>query len=85
VCSLSFPLPTRTWTDPPLSQAEWKHFANLNHLIPPSTPARDLNLITYPHRDDPSTKPIKEGLLERKKRFTKSWKEGAFSSFPLFQ
>lgn len=42
---------------------------------------RDLDLIEYPNRSDPSTLPIKQGVLERKKRFVKNWKSG--SSHPL--
>ncbi|BGP16095.1 hypothetical protein JCM10213v2_004089 [Rhodosporidiobolus nylandii] len=57
--------------------AEWAYFNSLNHLIPASTPARSLDLIDYPRRRDPSTNPVKEGLLERKKRFQKAWKEGS--------
>ena len=52
----------------------------LNHLIPSTTPMRDLDLIEYPNRSDPSTLPIKQGVLERKKRFVKNWKSGSFPS-----
>ncbi|GAA5851232.1 hypothetical protein JCM8547_004175 [Rhodosporidiobolus lusitaniae] len=62
--------------------AEWNHFSRLNHLIPPTTPTRSLDLIEYPERDHPATKPIKEGLLERKKRFSKIWKEAFFVLTP---
>lgn len=59
-----------------LLQVEWKHFETLNHLIPSTTPTRDLDLIEYPNRSDPATLPIKEGVLERKKRFVKNWTSG---------
>ncbi|GAA5978735.1 hypothetical protein JCM11641_006159 [Rhodosporidiobolus odoratus] len=64
------------------ADAEWNHFATLNHLIPTDTPARNLDLIDFPHRDDPSTQPSKDGLMERKKRFTQEYKEAYFVLTP---
>ncbi|GJN89312.1 hypothetical protein Rhopal_002292-T1 [Rhodotorula paludigena] len=60
------------------SSREWDHFATLDYLLPSQTPIRNPNLIDYPERDHPSTKPVKEGMLERKKRFVKNWKEAYF-------
>ncbi|GAA6011999.1 hypothetical protein JCM10207_003454 [Rhodosporidiobolus poonsookiae] len=62
--------------------AEWKHFAALNHLVPAETPARNPDLIEYPQRNDAATRPLKEGLLERKGRFSKTWKEAFFVLTP---
>ncbi|KAK4705642.1 hypothetical protein P7C70_g549, partial [Phenoliferia sp. Uapishka_3] len=63
-------------------ETEWNHFETLNYLIPPSTPARDLSLITFPGQEDPATLPIKQGVLERKKRFVRNWKEAYFVLTP---
>ncbi|GAA5824182.1 hypothetical protein JCM11251_001556 [Rhodosporidiobolus azoricus] len=54
--------------------AEWHHFLTLNHLLPPTTTFRSQDLIDYPHRDDAATKPLKEGVMERKKKWTREWK-----------
>ncbi|GAA6027211.1 hypothetical protein JCM8097_002488 [Rhodosporidiobolus ruineniae] len=62
--------------------AEWDYFAQQNHLIPPETPARNLDLLEYPQRDHPATRAVKEGLLERKKRFRGTWKEAYFVLSP---
>ncbi|GAA5916560.1 hypothetical protein JCM6882_002540 [Rhodosporidiobolus microsporus] len=62
--------------------AEWRHFLSLNHLLPPSTPARDLDLLDYPHRNDAATRPLKEGVMERKKKWTREWKECFFVLTP---
>ncbi|GAA5999014.1 uncharacterized protein JCM10292_003257 [Rhodotorula paludigena] len=60
------------------SSREWDYFATLNYLLPSDTPIRNPDLVDYPERDHPSTKPVKEGMLERKKRFVKNWKEAYF-------
>jgi hypothetical protein len=39
----------------------------------PSTQLRDPNLITFPNQGHPASAPLKEGELQRKKRFTKSY------------
>lgn len=48
----------------------------------PNTPPRDVHNIQFPGLDHTSTKPIKEGPLERKKRFTKSYREGTYVLTP---
>ncbi|KAL8280162.1 hypothetical protein RQP46_007492 [Phenoliferia psychrophenolica] len=63
-------------------ETEWSHFQELNYLIPPTTPARDLSQITFPGQDNPATLPIMEGVLERKKRFVRNWKEAFFVLTP---
>ncbi|GAA5906119.1 hypothetical protein JCM5296_001052 [Sporobolomyces johnsonii] len=62
--------------------AEWRHFETLNHIIPADTPARNLDLLDYPNRDHAATRPVKEGVMERKKRFVKNWKEAYFVLTP---
>ncbi|BGP40000.1 hypothetical protein JCM10450v2_003980 [Rhodotorula kratochvilovae] len=62
--------------------AEWMHFSSLNYLVPSATPARDPELVDYPERDHPATKPIMEGVLERRKRVVKNWKEAYFVLSP---
>lgn len=59
-------------------QVEWQHFMSLNYLIPDDTPTRSLDVVDYPDNAHASTKPIKEGILERKKRVVKNWKEAYF-------
>jgi len=41
-----------------------------------------LQMIDYPGKNDPSVQPVHVGLLERKKRFTKSYKEGYYVLTP---
>lgn len=65
-----------TETDPSLPQAEWAHFQRLNLLIPADTPTRSLDAIEFPNRDHPATLPVKSGILQRKKRYVKNYKEG---------
>ncbi|GAA5931138.1 hypothetical protein JCM1841_002112 [Sporobolomyces salmonicolor] len=62
--------------------AEWHHFETLNYLIPADTRPRNLDLLDYPNRDHASTRPVKEGVMERKKRFVKNWKEAYFVLTP---
>ena len=56
---------------------EWTHFSSNteNRLIDPSTTLRDPNLITFPDQGHESVKAVKQGPIERKKRFTKNYKE----------
>ncbi|EIM19868.1 hypothetical protein WALSEDRAFT_61229 [Wallemia mellicola CBS 633.66] len=63
--------------------AEWLAFADrTDHLLDPETPLRQQELIDYPGRDDPSVLAVHVGWLERKKRFTKSYKEGFYVLTP---
>lgn len=63
--------------------AEWLAFADrTDHLMDPETPLRQQELIDYPGRDDPSVLPVHVGWLERKKRFTKSYREGFYVLTP---
>lgn len=62
---------------------EWIAFAaREDHLIDPETPLRDPANISYPSKEDPSVLPVHVGLLERKKRYTRSYKEGYFVLTP---
>ncbi|OXB38601.1 hypothetical protein LQV05_002599 [Cryptococcus neoformans] len=62
---------------------EWISFAaRSDHLLDPETPLRNLDLIDYPGKSDPSVAPVYTGMLERKKRFTKSYKEGFYVLTP---
>lgn len=63
--------------------AEWLAFADrTDHLLDPETPLRSHDLIDYPGREDPSVLPVHIGWLERKKRLTKSYKEGFYVLTP---
>ncbi|KAM0792607.1 hypothetical protein ACM66B_005268 [Microbotryomycetes sp. NB124-2] len=56
--------------------AEWTFFSKLNHVIPSDTPSRKLEDIDFTGREDPRTIPVREGMLERQKRFLKTWSNG---------
>ncbi|KAL1405094.1 hypothetical protein Q8F55_008717 [Vanrija albida] len=62
---------------------EWISFAaRSDHLLDPETPLRNPDAIDYPGRNDPSVIPVHCGLLERKKRFTKTYREGYYVLTP---
>ncbi|CDZ97524.1 cytoplasm protein [Phaffia rhodozyma] len=62
---------------------EWIAFAaRSDHLLDPETPLRNPDHIDYPGKDDPSVAPVHVGLLERKKRFTKTYKESYYVLTP---
>lgn len=62
---------------------EWVSFAaRSDHLLDPETPLRNPDMIDYPGKNDPSVTPVYTGMLERKKRFTKSYKEGFYVLTP---
>lgn len=64
-------------------EVEWNEFAKRsNHLIPEDIIMRDADKIAFPGQDDETTKPVKVGLLERKKRFTKHYREGYYVLTP---
>ncbi|KAH9812153.1 hypothetical protein DFH28DRAFT_1130417 [Melampsora americana] len=64
-------------------EIEWNEFAKRSgHLIPEDIAMRDPEKITFPGQDDETTKPVKSGLLERKKRYTKNYKEGFYVLTP---
>ncbi|KAK4056758.1 hypothetical protein OIO90_002310 [Microbotryomycetes sp. JL221] len=51
-------------------------------VIDPNTASRDVKHIVFPGLNHASSKAIKEGYLERKKRFTKSYKESYYILTP---
>ncbi|KAK6907604.1 cytoplasmic protein [Kwoniella mangroviensis CBS 8886] len=62
---------------------EWVSFAaRSDHLLDPETPLRNPEMIDYPGKTDPAVTPVHTGLLERKKRFTKTYKEGFYVLTP---
>ncbi|KIK61700.1 hypothetical protein GYMLUDRAFT_42729 [Collybiopsis luxurians FD-317 M1] len=62
---------------------EWMSFsARTDHLLDPDTPLRNPQHIKYPSKDDPSVLSVHEGILIRKKRYTRRWVEGAYVLSP---
>ncbi|GAA5940901.1 uncharacterized protein JCM15063_000913 [Sporobolomyces koalae] len=65
-------------------KAEWEHYISQEstNLIDPNTPSRSIEAITFPGLDHASTRPLREGYLERKKRFTKKYTESYYVLTP---
>ncbi|EFP75100.2 hypothetical protein, variant [Puccinia graminis f. sp. tritici CRL 75-36-700-3] len=64
-------------------ELEWTEFAQRSgHLVPEDIEMRDLEKITFPGHNEELTSPINVGLLERKKRFTRNYKEGYYVLTP---
>jgi hypothetical protein len=62
---------------------EWISFsARSDHLLDPETPLRNPETINYPSKEDPSVIPVHTGLLERKKRFSRTYRESYFVLTP---
>ncbi|KAH9964705.1 hypothetical protein BGW80DRAFT_1347388 [Lactifluus volemus] len=62
---------------------EWISFsARSDHLLDPDTPLRDPGNINYPSKEDPSVIAVHTGYLERKKRFTRTYRESYFILTP---
>ncbi|KAF8313518.1 uncharacterized protein EI90DRAFT_3147719 [Cantharellus anzutake] len=62
---------------------EWIAFAaRSDHLLDPDTPLRNPEHIEFPSKEDPSVVPVHVGLLERKRRFTRAYKEAYFVLTP---
>ncbi|TCD59950.1 hypothetical protein EIP91_011014 [Steccherinum ochraceum] len=62
---------------------EWIAFAaREDHLVDPETPLRDPVNINYPSKEDPSVLPVLTGLLERKKRYTRTYRESYYVLTP---
>lgn len=62
---------------------EWISFsARSDHLIDPDTPLRNPETIQYPSKEDPSVIPVHMGYMERKKRFTRTYREGYYVLTP---
>jgi len=64
-------------------EREWLAFAGReDHLLDPETPLRNPETIEYPSKEDPSVTPIQTGWLERKKRFTRTYRESYYVLTP---
>jgi len=62
---------------------EWIAFsARSDHLLDPETPLRNPDHIQYPSKEDPSVIPVHSGFLERKKRFTRTYREAYYVLTP---
>lgn len=62
---------------------EWLSFAaRTDHLLDPETPLRSPDVITYPAKEDSSVMAVHMGLLERKQRFTRTFKESYYVLTP---
>ncbi|KAF9021610.1 hypothetical protein BDZ89DRAFT_231523 [Hymenopellis radicata] len=62
---------------------EWLTFsARSDHLLDPETPLRNPETIMYPSKDDSSVLAVHTGLMERKKRFTRTYRESYFVLTP---
>lgn len=62
---------------------EWISFsARSDHLLDPETPLRNPETVVYPSKDDPSVIAVHTGLLERKKRFTRTYREAYYVLTP---
>ncbi|GAA5882480.1 hypothetical protein JCM16303_001757 [Sporobolomyces ruberrimus] len=65
-------------------KAEWEHYISQETtvLIDPNTPTRSVSAINFPGLNHASTQPLREGYLERKKRFTKKYTESYYVLTP---
>ena len=62
---------------------EWLAFAaRTDHLLDPETPLRSPDVIVYPAKEDQSVMAVHTGLLERKQRFTRTFKESYYVLTP---
>ena len=62
---------------------EWISFsARSDHLLDPDTPLRNPEAINYPSKEDPSVIAVHSGYIERKKRFTRAYRESYFVLTP---
>jgi hypothetical protein len=62
---------------------EWIAFsARSDHLLDPETPLRNPTHIHYPSKEDPSIIPVHTGFMERKKRFTRRYRESFYVLTP---
>ncbi|CAK5277038.1 unnamed protein product [Mycena citricolor] len=62
---------------------EWLAFSGRSdHLLDPDTPLRNPLTINYPSKEDTSVQAVHTGMLERKKRFTRTYREHYFVLTP---
>ncbi|KAK4700279.1 hypothetical protein P7C70_g5972, partial [Phenoliferia sp. Uapishka_3] len=63
--------------------AEYEFYASQEgSLMDPNTPYRTVEAISFPGLNHPATIPMREGPMERKKRFTKAYKEAYYVLSP---
>lgn len=53
------------------TDAEWARYLQIHSQLDPNAPLRNVKDIDFPGRDDELSAPVREGGLQRKKRFTK--------------
>ncbi|KAK1223268.1 hypothetical protein PQX77_013856 [Marasmius sp. AFHP31] len=62
---------------------EWLSFSSrTDHLLDPDTPLRNPATIEYPSKDDPSAQAVHTGMMERKKRYTRTYREAYYVLTP---
>ncbi|KAJ3897917.1 hypothetical protein F5879DRAFT_1072179 [Lentinula edodes] len=58
---------------------EWVSLsARTDHLLDPDTPLREPRFIRYPCKDDPCVVGVHEGVLLRKRRYVRRWREARY-------
>ncbi|KAJ3871394.1 hypothetical protein F5051DRAFT_457094 [Lentinula edodes] len=62
---------------------EWVSLsARTDHLLDPETPLREPRFIRYPCKDDPCVVGVHEGVLLRKRRYVRRWREARYVLTP---
>ncbi|KAJ4484612.1 hypothetical protein C8R41DRAFT_445020 [Lentinula lateritia] len=62
---------------------EWVSLsARTDHLLDPDTPLREPRYIRYPCKDDPCVISVHEGILSRKRRYVRRWREARYVLTP---
>ncbi|KAH7867617.1 uncharacterized protein C8R40DRAFT_1064605 [Lentinula edodes] len=62
---------------------EWVSLsARTDHLLDPDTPLREPRFIRYPCKDDPCVVGVHEGVLLRKRRYVRRWREARYVLTP---
>ncbi|KAJ4474656.1 hypothetical protein C8J55DRAFT_398743, partial [Lentinula edodes] len=62
---------------------EWVSLsARTDHLLDPDTPLREPRYIRYPSKDDPCVLGVHEGVLSRKRRYVRRWREARYVLTP---
>ncbi|KAK9464487.1 hypothetical protein V1512DRAFT_268208 [Lipomyces arxii] len=64
---------------------EWNSFVVRDvNFVDPSIPIRKVESVVYPGRDNPATKPIRSGPLERRTKYLKSYTSAWYVLTPLY-
>ncbi|KAL2853833.1 hypothetical protein BJY01DRAFT_258711 [Aspergillus pseudoustus] len=62
---------------------EWNSFvAEIDEMVDPRVPLRDVDNITFPGKDHPAAAEIRSGMLERKSKYLKSYAPGWYVLSP---